>query len=67
MSETQQMLQRDRAMVALLAQRDGPIPDRTLAHSAFGECRYRELYRDGRCPWCEAEARRVSQPEASQN
>jgi hypothetical protein len=48
----------DPELVALLERRDGPLPERSWPHSAEGECRYTELYRGQRCPWCEAESRR---------
>jgi hypothetical protein len=48
----------DAELVALLELRDGPIPKRGRPHSAYGRCRYAELYDGHACPWCEAEARR---------
>ena len=48
---------RDAEMVALLLARDGP-PSPTPPHSAYGACRYSELYGGKPCPWCEAEGRR---------
>lgn len=48
----------DEKLVQKLIERDGPIPERSWAHSAEGECRYSELYDGAPCPWCEAESRR---------
>jgi hypothetical protein len=43
----------DEQLVALLTQRDGPLPERPRQHQLPNEgCRYGELYPKGNCPWC---------------
>lgn len=49
---------RDEELVQRLEARDGPLAERSVPHSAFGDCRYAEQYEGAACPWCEAEARR---------
>jgi hypothetical protein len=48
----------DLELVERLEARDGPMAERSVPHSAFGDCRYAETYEGAVCPWCEAEARR---------
>ena len=48
----------DWELVQLLAKRDGPPAEASPAHASGSACRYRSLYEDGECPWCEAAERR---------
>jgi hypothetical protein len=48
----------DGELVQLLANRDGPLAEVSPAHASGSACRYRSLYEDGQCPWCEAAERR---------
>jgi len=43
----------DSDLVLALLARDGPQPYRP--HRLQGRCRYQGFYRQGDCPWCEAE------------
>ena len=53
-------------LVRILAQRDGPLPDRSWPHSSEGDCRYSETYRGKECPWCAAARRRAEREAAGQ-
>lgn len=48
----------DAALICLLKERDGLLPERSLPHGASGVCRYAGLYSGRLCPWCEAAERR---------
>jgi len=55
----------DTDLVRALEARDGPLGRYWRPHSAEGICRYEEHYPKERCPWCEAEARRLEREKSA--
>ena len=50
----------DEELVRALEARDGSLVERRFSHRATGECRYAALYEGTKCPWCQAEERRLA-------
>jgi hypothetical protein len=57
----------DVELVMFLASRDGPLAKVSPPHASGSACRYRSLYEDGQCPWCEAAERRYQREAVALN